>query len=292
MICEVIQPFNYQNLKRNTKLKFTNFAKKLDCFVAKPFALRNDMKRKFAFTLAEGATHIAKSAAPRRAAFTLAEVLITLGIIGVVAAMTLPTLIQNHRKHEVETKLAKIYSVVNQAIKLSTVEYGEPQYWADWDCGTSGTPTCSTDEAIEKFNKYIGKNLKILKIDKDDDSKIFYVYLADGGILGVRTYLYDIYYYISKNAITNNINNYKWGVNVFAFRFSPKFPTNQDSNDARWANTINPTFEPHSFAWDGTIEKLTDTTNKYACGGTLGSLCTKLIQLNGWKIPKDYPLKF
>ena len=31
--------------------------------------------------------------------FTLAEVLITLGIIGVVAAMTLPTLIQNYKKN-------------------------------------------------------------------------------------------------------------------------------------------------------------------------------------------------
>ncbi len=31
-------------------------------------------------------------------AFTLAEVLITLGIVGVVAAITMPTLIANHRK--------------------------------------------------------------------------------------------------------------------------------------------------------------------------------------------------
>ena len=31
-------------------------------------------------------------------AFTLAEVLVTLGIIGVVSAMTIPTLMQNHQK--------------------------------------------------------------------------------------------------------------------------------------------------------------------------------------------------
>lgn len=37
-------------------------------------------------------------------AFTLAEVLITLGIIGVVAAMTLPTLIQNHQKQVYATQ--------------------------------------------------------------------------------------------------------------------------------------------------------------------------------------------
>ena len=49
--------------------------------------------------------------------FTLAEVLITLGIIGVVAALTIPTLIQNYKKREVETSLEKIYTTVNQAIK-------------------------------------------------------------------------------------------------------------------------------------------------------------------------------
>ena len=41
----------------------------------------------------------------KKPAFTLAEVLITLGIIGVVASMTIPTLIQNHKKTEVVSKL-------------------------------------------------------------------------------------------------------------------------------------------------------------------------------------------
>lgn len=40
-------------------------------------------------------------------AFTLAEVLITLGIIGVVASMTLPALIQTNKNAEVESKLKK-----------------------------------------------------------------------------------------------------------------------------------------------------------------------------------------
>lgn len=44
----------------------------------------------------------------RLAAFTLAEVLITLGIIGVVAAMTMPSLIQNTKEKEAISKLKKI----------------------------------------------------------------------------------------------------------------------------------------------------------------------------------------
>ena len=40
-------------------------------------------------------------------AFTLSEVLITLGIIGIVAAMTLPALIGNYQKHVTVNKLKK-----------------------------------------------------------------------------------------------------------------------------------------------------------------------------------------
>ena len=51
--------------------------------------------------------------------FTLAEVLITLGIIGVVAAMTIPTLMSNTGKSEFKTAYKKIISAVNQAVTMS-----------------------------------------------------------------------------------------------------------------------------------------------------------------------------
>ena len=50
-------------------------------------------------------------------AFTLAEVLITLGIIGVVAAMTMPTLIQNHQKQSYVTGLKKGMSVIENMLR-------------------------------------------------------------------------------------------------------------------------------------------------------------------------------
>lgn len=43
-----------------------------------------------------------------RLGFTLAEVLITLGIIGVVAALTLPALIQNYQKKATATSVKKL----------------------------------------------------------------------------------------------------------------------------------------------------------------------------------------
>ena len=59
-------------------------------------------------------------------AFTLAEVLITLGIIGVVAAMTLPALINNHRDKELVTRVRKTYSALNQALELAQAHYATP----------------------------------------------------------------------------------------------------------------------------------------------------------------------
>ena len=53
--------------------------------------------------------------------FTMAEVLITLGIIGVVAAMTLPTLINNNRNKALETGLKRSYSVLSQALDMCTM---------------------------------------------------------------------------------------------------------------------------------------------------------------------------
>ena len=55
----------------------------------------------------------------KKAAFTLAEVLITLGIIGVVAAMTMPTLIANYQKQVATTRLKKFYTTYSQAYNQS-----------------------------------------------------------------------------------------------------------------------------------------------------------------------------
>lgn len=57
-------------------------------------------------------------------AFTLAEVLITLGIIGVVAAMTLPSIINNSRNLQYKVQLQKAYSVISQAITRLNTEQG------------------------------------------------------------------------------------------------------------------------------------------------------------------------
>ncbi len=62
-------------------------------------------------------------------AFTLAEILITLGIIGIIAALTLPTLILNYKEKETVSRLKKFYSITSQAYNLALNEFGTPDTW-------------------------------------------------------------------------------------------------------------------------------------------------------------------
>ena len=57
-------------------------------------------------------------------AFTLTEVLITIGVIGVVAALTLPTLINEHRISQWETALKRDYTVLSQGFRKIMADYG------------------------------------------------------------------------------------------------------------------------------------------------------------------------
>lgn len=58
-------------------------------------------------------------------AFTLAEVLITLGIIGIIAAMTMPGIIQKQRQKALEVRFKKSYSVLSQILMRVKANWGE-----------------------------------------------------------------------------------------------------------------------------------------------------------------------
>ena len=60
--------------------------------------------------------------------FTLAEVLITLAIIGVVAAIAIPSVISNSQQQEFKTGLRKAVSVLNSAITMNMAIDGESPY--------------------------------------------------------------------------------------------------------------------------------------------------------------------
>lgn len=70
--------------------------------------------------------------------FTLAEILITLGIIGVVAAMTIPVLIANTRSQQYRSRFKKTVSTLSQAARMSQAQYGFDYAGITQRCGSNG----------------------------------------------------------------------------------------------------------------------------------------------------------
>lgn len=106
--------------------------------------------------------------------FTLAEVLITLGIIGIVAAMTLPTVVQKHQEKVTVAKLKKMHSVLNQAFLMAVNENGTPDLWgyvasssAETDPDKIAADKNGKDIVINKFLPY----LKTTSVCYYNDSK-------------------------------------------------------------------------------------------------------------------------
>ena len=87
----------------------------------------------------------------RKTAFTLAEILITLGIIGVVAAMTLPSLITKINNRGYAERLIKTYSVIQNATNKIIEEEGDPANWT-WSEYDNGIPHLEGNDNI--FNLY------------------------------------------------------------------------------------------------------------------------------------------
>ena len=88
-----------------------------------------------------------------KCAFTLAEVLITLVIIGIVAALTIPTAINKTRNQEIVSKLKKTYSAFAQATNNIIAEEGLPKSWYA-HLGSGDRPIASPDYP-HKYIKYL-----------------------------------------------------------------------------------------------------------------------------------------
>ena len=93
--------------------------------------------------------------------------LITLGIIGVVAAMTMPALVANYQKKSLATQTQKFYSMMSQALKQYMADEGvddlrntplTEENYRDTDDDSSGK---ASPEAIASIRDFVTKYLKV-----------------------------------------------------------------------------------------------------------------------------------
>lgn len=225
---------------------------------------------KLAFTLPKDVTHVARWKSLRKVGFTLAEALITLGIIGIVAALTLPVLIQNYKKQEVSVKLKKFYSTMMQAYNYAEFEQGvSSDNWEFNDFSMS-----NIERAEVYYNTFFNnKYFNVLSVKRgtypSDSRKALEVTFADGSIL----YLWagsamDIIYDVNGKKGPN-----KAGSDFFKFMHFPKRRLQPYVIEGGSVDSIN------------TREKALGICKRFS------TECVPLLMYDNWEFKKDYPYK-
>ena len=215
--------------------------------------------------------------------FTLAEVLITLGIIGIVAAITMPTLIQNYQKKEAAIRLEQAYSIISQAVKMSELANGPIEYWEINKTNNSGDTT-TTKTFVEYYIKPYIKNINSIQMKTSGMPYEYYYYTRDGKLVtgGGHTH----YSLALVNGVYLHFNA--------SYGTSNKIDIRIDTNGEKRPNiigrdtffaTIYPKYELYGTGMTRTqlfnLCKKDDYNSQKNCSG--------LIQADGWEIKKDYP---
>lgn len=240
--------------------------------------------------------------------FTLAEVLITLGIIGIVAAMTMPALIANHQKQAAATAVKKMYSQLNQALKFALNEYGVDMLDNN-DVGPNRQKIFMqkyllpylnvVGECNQQEDCYGDNTVKYLRGEEVYNSIDYILKMSDGSFIGL-TGLGNrgIVFWYDYNGVRNPNTV---GKDIFLFYY---FPTSVYHNlgretegafevpnsDAIYAGYYG--YAPGSAL---SRDKILNGNggghygcNKYKYSAYSGSMCSTLILMDG-KVAKDYP---
>jgi len=232
-------------------------------------------------------------------AFTLAEVLITLGIIGVVAALTMPSLITKYQKKETAVRLAKAYSEISQAIKLSEINNDVVDNW-DY----SLKPQAFFDKYLKgyletvnimKSSEYIPlTSYKMLNGTPVTTAQTTYYPDSIGVILpsGAIMYIEDMEGE-QFNPVTIDVNGFKppnqFGKDAFLFNIQPKYGLTPYGFGAAYYDEWAGEDSNESFGTEYNRDVLLGD-NGLACNKSqTGIWCAALIMSDGWEIKDDYP---
>ena len=112
-------------------------------------------------------------------AFTMAEVLITLGIIGIVACMTMPGVIKNYQKKVTVECLKQTYSMLQQAVMLSEVKNGDIEDWIT-PSYTGAGDTTATETFVKMYYEPYLQTIHSEKMPTSDSPYDYYYYTNDG----------------------------------------------------------------------------------------------------------------
>ncbi len=219
--------------------------------------------------------------------FTLAEVLITLAIIGVVAALTIPTVVRNYQKTQTVVRLKKTYSALANTTNLAIAEHGPVEGWT--------LPEGTKNNSVKFANTYLVPYLKVAKncedkADGECEFKFSYLnkavsmpmpssyarfYLNDGTLLAVMSVL-DTNGNLSYAMVYIDVNGQKLpntdGKDMFYYMYYVNQPAGRGK------------FVPYKLG----LERENLKAN-FCAKTNNGDGCAALIMKDGWEMRDDYP---
>ena len=229
-------------------------------------------------------------------AFSLAETLITVMILGILAAIMVSNLIESYQKNQTITKLKKIYADINQAIDISVIENGSVDTWQ----GTAQEkirdyiiPYFRVEEVLtmpesrrksgNKFYQISGQQETDLAIIKGSvDNSALAIYLKNGTQIWISLNTVMITFYVDLNG--------------------PKKPNTFGKDMFIFVYYINENIFDFNSRCDGETEYIKGSAEElkngrcslnylnYQCNKYgRGMWCGALIEASGWQFPKDYP---
>ncbi len=249
--------------------------------------------------------------------FTLAEVLITLGIIGTVAALTIPSLAKNFQNQGYVTGLQKAFTTTQQAFKMYMADEGISSL-SDSNLfdGTTTFATTSRQDLFDTFVKKYFNPVKICRADTSDSScarqikwltktqestsfpiTIYNFYTKDGMEFGyqlaaacnpdfnrqgsVKALCGTVY--VDVNGVTPPN---KWGRDHFIFRISydGSLVPYWSAQHVQFLTTDGSDWREHSDYWEKNSNKCGSRGNPVIPADIQGVGCAARIMEEGWKM--------
>lgn len=192
--------------------------------------------------------------------FTLVEILITLGIIGVVAALTIPGLITKIQHRDYTVKLKKFYSTMKQVTMSAEEEFGPVNSW------NKNLPMSTY------VTTYLSPFLKFSIVDGSDTGNRIELIFADGTTsMIVRGSCMDLIYDVNGSASPNKV-----GYDKFVFLFCPM--SNDLCGDKGFC----------TYAYE-TVRKRNSRQEYLQYCKDNGYFCSAMLEYDNWVFNKDYP---
>ena len=233
----------------------------------------------------------------KKCAFTLAEVLITLGIIGIIAAMTLPALVGKYKKLVTVTKLKKVYTTLSQMVMQSQEDNGPASFSTD--------AKIDADVVETFFNMYWKPYFNNTNVYRSlAYGKTMPYTLRDG-----RGYNLSVYTAYSVGRVlfsTNDGTMYllamlSWdteydeeGNPIVVHKYAPLQTIYVDIDGIKGENTFGKDLFMFVIDFDNNVvkpygyDKSNNSVNTDCIRGT-GTYCAAKIMNDGWEIKDDYP---